>query len=87
VASGVPRSEIFITSKVALSSYDKVLEAFDGILKSLQTDYVDLLLIHWPGRVAEKPTEAATWAECRIETWRALETIFKQKRVRLLVLY
>jgi diketogulonate reductase-like aldo/keto reductase len=91
VASGVPRSEIFITSKLDPSVYDKVLEDFDVILKSLQTDYIDLLLIHWPGKIAKKPNEAIssckqgelTWAECRIQTWRALETIFKQKRVRL----
>lgn len=49
IGSGIPRSEIFITSKVNQFDYDKVLEEFDGILKSLQTDYIDLLLIHWPG--------------------------------------
>jgi diketogulonate reductase-like aldo/keto reductase len=85
VASGVPRSEIFITSKLDPSGYDKALEDFDVILESLQTDYIDLLLIHWPGKINEKPGQL-TWAECRIQTWRALETIFKQKRVRLLFL-
>ena len=88
-AGGVPRSEIFITSKVDPSGYDKGLEEFDGILKSLQTDYVDLLLIHWPGSPPQssKPIPPckegqSTWTECRIQTWRALETIFKEKRVR-----
>jgi diketogulonate reductase-like aldo/keto reductase len=89
-ASGVPRSEIFITSKVDPSGYDGALEEFAGILKSLQTDYVDLLLIHWPGEqpgTSGKPTprckqEQSTWTECRIQTWRALETIFKQEKVR-----
>lgn len=89
-ASGIPRSEIFITSKVDPSGYDKALEEFDGILKSLQTDYVDLLLIHWPGAQpgdSSKPIPSckqgqSTWTECRIQTWRALEAIFKQERVR-----
>jgi diketogulonate reductase-like aldo/keto reductase len=49
VASGVPRSEIFITSKVNPCGYAEALEEFSGILKSLKTDYIDLLLIHWPG--------------------------------------
>jgi diketogulonate reductase-like aldo/keto reductase len=89
IASGVPRSEIFITSKVNAFGYDEALEELDGILKSLQTDYIDLLLIHWPGLPPSrsgKPTPCkngqSTWAECRIQTWRALETIFKQKLVR-----
>jgi diketogulonate reductase-like aldo/keto reductase len=91
VASDVPRSEIFITSKVDPSGYDQALEEFDGILKSLQTDYIDLLLIHWPGEVPNKSDKPippckhgqSTWAECRIQTWRALETLFKQERVKL----
>jgi diketogulonate reductase-like aldo/keto reductase len=95
VASGVPRSEIFITSKVDPSGYDRALEEFAGILKSLQTDYVDLLLIHWPGAqpgTSGKPTPPckqgqATWTECRIQTWRALETIFKQERVRYFLVF
>ncbi|CAF2549625.1 unnamed protein product [Rotaria sp. Silwood2] len=90
IASGVPRSEIFITSKVNPSGYDQALEEFASILKSLQTDYIDLLLIHWPGVLpgtsneTSRPCkqEQSTWTEYRIQTWRALETIFQQKRVR-----
>lgn len=49
-ASGVPRGEIFLTTKVW---YDKpngeaIRRAFDASLKRLATPYVDLLLIHWP---------------------------------------
>ncbi|CAF3353590.1 unnamed protein product [Rotaria socialis] len=90
VASGVSRAEIFITSKVDPSGYNQTLEAFSGILKSLQTDYVDLLLVHWPGQTASQSNETVpsckqgqtTWFECRIQTWQALETIFQQERVR-----
>jgi diketogulonate reductase-like aldo/keto reductase len=92
VASGVPRSEIFITSKVDPSGYDQALEEFTGILTSLQTNYVDLLLMHWPGQAPSRgggsipPCKQgqSTWKECRIQTWQALETIFKQERVRFI---
>ncbi|KAF9511624.1 hypothetical protein BS47DRAFT_1383305 [Hydnum rufescens UP504] len=46
--SGVPRSEIFITSKVWNTHHRQVEECLDIILSDLGTDYVDLLLIHWP---------------------------------------
>lgn len=88
IASGVPRSEIFITSKVEPYGYDQALDQFAALLKSLQTDYVDLLLIHWPGDFGSESTDIpckqnrTTWAECRIQTWQALETIFKQGHVR-----
>jgi diketogulonate reductase-like aldo/keto reductase len=89
VASGVPRSEIFITSKLDPSGYNQALEEFAGILTSLQTDYIDLLLIHWPGeqpgtfekQIPPCKQGQSTWAECRSQTWRALETIFNQERV------
>jgi diketogulonate reductase-like aldo/keto reductase len=90
VASGVPRSEIFITSKVETVGYDQALQAFAALLSSLKTDYVDLLLIHWPYNLPWRPIPPckqgqSTWTECRIQTWRALETIFNQERVRYFV--
>ena len=65
--STVAREEIFLTTKVndKDQGYDATLRAFDQSLKLLQTDYVDLYLIHWP--------IAAT----RKETWKALEKIYE----------
>jgi diketogulonate reductase-like aldo/keto reductase len=70
--SGVPRSEVFITTKLWNSDqgFDAALRAFDGSLRELGTDYVDLYLIHWP--VPGK----------RAESWRALERIVSEKRAR-----
>ena len=62
IESGVPRSDIFLTTKVWNDDqgYESTLKAFDESLKRLKMDYVDLYLIHWPV------------PELRNETWRAL---------------
>lgn len=56
---GVKREDIFITTKVWNDDqgYDKTMNAIDVSLDKLQTDYVDLYLVHWP--IPEK--RAATW--------------------------
>ena len=48
--SGVNRSEFFITTKIWISntSYEGVKKSFENSLEKLQTDYIDLLLLHWP---------------------------------------
>jgi 2,5-diketo-D-gluconate reductase B len=49
--SGVPRSEIFLTTKVWVTNFapDAFLASVEDSLKKLRTDHVDLLLLHWPG--------------------------------------
>lgn len=66
------REDIFLTTKIfnGDQGYQSVLDNFEGQLKRLQTDYVDLLLIHWP--------VDGTY----LETWRALETIYKSGKAR-----
>jgi diketogulonate reductase-like aldo/keto reductase len=70
--SGVPRAEIFVTSKVwnRDQGYDQALAAFEASLDRLEMDYVDLYLVHWPVEDKFK------------ETWRALETIYDSGRAR-----
>ena len=48
--SGVPRDEVFITSKLCLSrpTYERAKENVKGSLKRMGLDYLDLMLIHWP---------------------------------------
>lgn len=69
--SGVPREEIFLVSKVwnTDQGYESTLKAFETSLSKLGTDYLDLYLIHWPKAL-------------NLETWRALETLYKEGRVR-----
>ena len=50
-ASGIVRAELFLTTKVWVSNYGRkaLAPSVDESLKRLRTDYVDLLLLHWPG--------------------------------------
>jgi len=71
-ASGIPRNEIFITTKSWNENQRNgtVMEGFEESLKLLQTDYVDLYLIHWP--VKGKYTA----------TWKVMEEIYRSGRAK-----
>ncbi len=73
-ASGLPREQIFITTKLwnAHHAYDDALRAFDESLAKLDCDYIDLYLIHWPLPMEGKFTQA----------WKALEHLYANQRVR-----
>ncbi|WP_164667886.1 aldo/keto reductase [Virgibacillus doumboii] len=70
--SGVPREELFVTSKVwnDQQGYENTLKAFDESLDKLGLEYLDLYLIHWPVKDKYK------------ETWRALEKLYDEGKVR-----
>jgi methylglyoxal/glyoxal reductase len=70
--SGVPREQVFITTKVWNSDqgYETTLKAFEASLKKLGMDYIDLYLVHWPVRGKYK------------ETYKALEKLYKDGFVR-----
>lgn len=70
--SGIPRQEVFITTKVwnTDQGYDSTLSVFDESLKKLKIDYVDLYLIHWPVKNRS------------LDTWRALEKLYEDGLVR-----
>ncbi|MGE7766318.1 aldo/keto reductase [Peribacillus sp. NPDC096540] len=69
---GIPREELFITSKVwnTEQGYETTLQAFDDSLKRLGLEYLDLYLIHWPGK------------DKYLETWKALEKLYNEGKVK-----
>lgn len=70
--SGVPREEIFVTSKVwnTDQGYKTTLAAYEASLERLQMDYLDLYLVHWPK------------GKRSVETWKALEEIYQKGKVK-----
>lgn len=74
VESNVPREELFVTTKVwnGDQGYEATLAAFETSLNKLGLDYLDLYLIHWP-----VPSKGLY-----VETWKALEKLYKDGRVR-----
>jgi 2,5-diketo-D-gluconate reductase A len=69
-ASGVPRGEVFITTKLwnSQQGFDSTLAGFEKSLEKLDTDHVDLYLIHWP----------APMNDLYLDTWRAFERIVEE---------
>lgn len=78
---GVPREELFVTSKVwnTERGYETTLRAFDKTLKDLGLDYLDLYLIHWPANTLQFGDVADSINQ---ETWRALEKLYNEGMIR-----
>lgn len=73
-ASGLPREELFVTTKLWNDDqgYDATLAAFEASLSKLGLDQIDLYLIHWPTPARDR----------YLDTWRALERLLAEERVR-----
>ncbi|WP_030936723.1 aldo/keto reductase [Streptomyces sp. NRRL S-646] len=73
-ASGIPREDIFLTTKLWNSDqgYDSTLRAFDASLDKLGVEYVDLYLIHWPTPARDK----------YVDTYKAFEKLHADGRIR-----
>lgn len=78
---GVPREEIFVTSKVWNTDrgYENTKRAFAESMERLGLDYLDLYLIHWPANKKQFGDEAK---KINAETWRALEELYAEGKVR-----
>jgi diketogulonate reductase-like aldo/keto reductase len=71
-ASGVPRGEVFVTTKLWNTDhgYDETLRACDASLERLGTDWIDLYLVHWPVQ------------KVRHQTWRAMERVLADGKAK-----
>ncbi|EKC97888.1 aldo-keto reductase [Trichosporon asahii var. asahii CBS 8904] len=91
--SGVPRKDIFLTSKLWCTYHDRVEECLEKTLAALQTDYLDLYLVHWPVRTVENGTNEMfpvkedgsrnidrQWDQA--DTWRAMEKVLASGKVK-----
>jgi diketogulonate reductase-like aldo/keto reductase len=70
--SGIPREDVFLTTKVWNEDQrgKRTLAAFEESLKHLETEYVDLYLVHWPVK------------GCYQETWQVMERIYQSGRAK-----
>ena len=73
----IKRNDIFIITKIFKGDmkYDKVKKSIESSLKKLQTDYIDIVLIHWP---------EVENSEDRIKVWKALEESVEEKKVKMI---
>lgn len=91
--SGISRSELFITSKLWNTHQPNVEEGLEKTLKALDTDYLDLYLIHWPVRLVPNEssellpvnpdgTRSIDKAWDQAETWRQMEEVYETGKVK-----
>ncbi|CAK9785786.1 aldo/keto reductase family protein [Cutaneotrichosporon oleaginosum] len=92
--SGVPRAEIFITSKLWNTHQADAAEGLQQTLEALGTDYLDLYLVHWPVRLVPQSSGDPllpvnpdgtrsvdrTWDQA--ETWRQMEELYASGKVK-----
>ena len=80
---GMAREEIFVTTKLDgnIKDYMTAVSAIDGSLKTMELDYIDLMIIHSPQPWAHF-REDERWFEGNLEAWRALEEAYKAGKLR-----
>ena len=81
---GVPREQIFITSKVAAEhkSYETAAESIDETLNTMGLSYLDMMIIHSPQPWAEVNQSENRYFEENRQVWKALEDAFSAGKVR-----
>lgn len=81
---GIPREELFVTSKVAAEhkTYKSAADSIDETLRKMQLDYLDLMIIHSPQPWAEVNQRDNRYVEGNREAWRALEDALEAGKLR-----
>lgn len=80
---GVPRSELFVTDKIAAEakSYEAAAKSIDESLEKMELSYIDLMIIHCPQPWAQFRADSRYFAENR-EVWKALEDAYQSGKVK-----
>jgi diketogulonate reductase-like aldo/keto reductase len=80
--SGVPREELFVSTKLAaeIKDYDAAVAAIDGSLATLGLDHIDLMLIHSPQPWAD--FRGGDYSDGNVQAWRALEEAYQAGKLR-----
>jgi diketogulonate reductase-like aldo/keto reductase len=78
--SGIPREQVFITSKLKNTDrgFQETVDALELSLRKLDVEYLDLYLIHWPNPIFFRDR----WQTVVAETWRAFEDLYERSKVR-----
>lgn len=79
-ACGLPRDKVFVTTKIpsSLKTYDEIGPCIEESLRRLDTDYIDLLLIHGPKPWPSQPgDDEKTYFAENADVWRAMEDAYK----------
>ena len=81
--SGVARKDVILETKLWIDEMgaDNVRKACDKSLNRLQTDYIDIYMIHWPRQTG---ADDENWKQLDAETWHAMEELVKQGKVKRL---
>lgn len=79
-ASGIPREEIVVTTKLWREQlgYNETKAAFEESLRRLDLDYIDLYLIHWPANAKNYDN----WQKTNADTWRAMEELQSEGKIK-----
>ncbi|KAL8288300.1 hypothetical protein RB597_000416 [Gaeumannomyces tritici] len=81
-ASGVPRDQVWLTTKLNNPDHKRVAEALDESLARLQTDYVDLYLMHWPSSLDPNNPGAVYDDWDYVDTWREMQKALASGKAR-----
>lgn len=81
-SSGIPREELFVSTKLAaeIKDYDRAVAAIEGSLRTLDIDYIDLMLIHAPQPWSD--FRGGDYSEGNRHAWKALEEAHRAGRIR-----